>query len=148
MTAVTVLTICAVVATLTVAVAGVYLVRALIQVRRTAAQAEAVLRRAEPVLGEAEGTLREFRELGGHLAAAAERADRLTAEVEGLGTRARGAGRLALLAMGGPLDRAGALWAGVKAGLQVLLHLDGHRRRAPGRKEVPAEPRDGSFSDD
>jgi hypothetical protein len=148
MTAVTLLTICGVVLTLTGVVAGIFMVRALIQVRRTANLAESVLRRAEPVLGEAEGALRVYRELGSHLAAAAERADRLTAEVEGLGARARGAGQIALKAMGGPLDRVGAVWAGVKAGLQVLLHADGHRRRDPVRKEAPAAPRDSSFSGD
>jgi hypothetical protein len=148
MTAITVLTICAVAVAATAVVAGVFLVRALVQVRRTAAQVESVLRRAEPVLGEAEQTLREYRELGTHLAAAAERADRLTAEVEGLSTRARGAGRLALLAMGGPLDRVGALWAGVRAALQVLLHRNGRARREPSRKEVAPAPGDDSFSQD
>lgn len=133
MDAVAVLALCAVVIAVAFVVVAVFLVRFLLQVRRTAARAEAVLRRAEPLLDEVERAVREYRELGRHLAETADKADRLMAQIEGVGSKALGATDMVLSGVGMPLGRALAVWAGLKTGLRVFLRLSGRGRRRGAR---------------
>lgn len=133
MTAVGVLTLCAVLFTLTVIVIGIFVVRSLIQVRETAREAQDFLRRVDPLLRETEQAVREWRELGDRLGNTVEHAERFAAQFEGMGSKAVRASQVVLSGIGGPVGRALSLWNALKAGTNMFFRITGRDHKGASR---------------
>ena len=138
MESLTIFAICAVVVTVMTVVTGIVFITTLLRLRDTARQLEDSLRRMEPTISEIELAVREWREVGEHVSHTAESAERLSAQFEGMGTKAAQAGQVILSGIGGPVGRSLAVWNALKTGTDVLFHLIGKNHSGPRRAKKRA----------
>ena len=138
MDSLTILAICAVVVTVMTVVTGSVLITTLARLRDTSRQLEDSLRRMEPTISEIELAVREWREVGEHVSHTVASAERLSAQFEGMGTKAAQAGQVILSGIGGPVGRSLAVWNALKTGADVLFHLMGKNNSGPRRAKKKA----------
>lgn len=125
-----VIAVCAIVITVLALASGVALIITMFQIKETARRAEDLSRRLEPTISELELLVREWRQVGEHISATAENAERISAQLETVGSKAAQASSFILGGIGGPVGRTFSVFNAIRTGADVFFRLTGRNQKS------------------